>query len=160
MRNIIFYLVFLVLIVAMGFIGYTYMQQRSYAHITTYEECAKAGYPILESYPPRCMTPDGKSFTGPGSITIPPTNSPETSDSPAMKGAKKDLANRLSLATSEISVKEARIKEWSDGCLGLGKANEICIQAITPGYEFVLSAKGKEYTYRTDQTGSVVRIEE
>ena len=31
--------------------------------ITTFEECAQAGYPILESYPEQCRTPDGRSFT-------------------------------------------------------------------------------------------------
>lgn len=32
------------------------------AAIVSFEECAKAGYPIMESYPPRCKTPDGKIF--------------------------------------------------------------------------------------------------
>src|SRR5688572_17846269 len=31
--------------------------------INSYEECAAAGYPIMESYPERCITPDGRSFT-------------------------------------------------------------------------------------------------
>lgn len=31
--------------------------------ITTFDECIIAGYPILESYPPQCKTPDGRSFT-------------------------------------------------------------------------------------------------
>ncbi len=31
--------------------------------ISTFEECAAAGYPILETYPEQCRTPDGKSFT-------------------------------------------------------------------------------------------------
>jgi hypothetical protein len=30
--------------------------------ITSFEECAAAGYPIMESYPEKCATPDGKSF--------------------------------------------------------------------------------------------------
>ena len=30
--------------------------------ISTFEECAKAGYPILESFPPQCRTPDGEIF--------------------------------------------------------------------------------------------------
>lgn len=30
--------------------------------ITTFEECAAAGYPIMESYPEQCRTPDGRSF--------------------------------------------------------------------------------------------------
>lgn len=33
------------------------------AAFTNFEECAAAGYPIQESYPPRCSTPDGKTFT-------------------------------------------------------------------------------------------------
>lgn len=31
--------------------------------ISSYEQCVQAGHPILESYPERCITPDGKSFT-------------------------------------------------------------------------------------------------
>ncbi len=30
--------------------------------VTTFEECAKAGNPIMESYPRQCKTPDGKTF--------------------------------------------------------------------------------------------------
>lgn len=31
--------------------------------ISNFDECVKAGYAILESYPPQCVTKDGKSFT-------------------------------------------------------------------------------------------------
>jgi hypothetical protein len=31
-------------------------------NITSFEECVKAGYPILESYPRQCRTPDGRNF--------------------------------------------------------------------------------------------------
>jgi hypothetical protein len=31
-------------------------------NITSFEECVKAGYPILESYPRQCRTPDGRIF--------------------------------------------------------------------------------------------------
>src|SRR3989344_4173501 len=30
--------------------------------VTNFEECVKAGYPILETYPEQCRTPDGRSF--------------------------------------------------------------------------------------------------
>lgn len=30
--------------------------------ITSFEECAGAGYPIAESYPRQCRTPDGQHF--------------------------------------------------------------------------------------------------
>jgi hypothetical protein len=31
--------------------------------VTNYDECVAAGYPVAESYPPQCFTPDGRSFT-------------------------------------------------------------------------------------------------
>lgn len=31
--------------------------------ITTFTQCADAGFPIQESFPERCQTPDGRSFT-------------------------------------------------------------------------------------------------
>ena len=30
--------------------------------ITNFEECAAAGYPVMESYPRQCKTPDGRNF--------------------------------------------------------------------------------------------------
>lgn len=35
------------------------------AGIESYEDCVAAGYPVQESNPPVCVTPDGTSFTGP-----------------------------------------------------------------------------------------------
>jgi eight-cysteine-cluster-containing protein len=48
----------LILILVLSCIGCTAVQD-----INSYEECVAAGYPILESYPEQCMTPDGRSFT-------------------------------------------------------------------------------------------------
>ncbi len=33
------------------------------AQITSFEDCAKAGYLVMESYPRQCKTPEGASFT-------------------------------------------------------------------------------------------------
>jgi len=32
------------------------------ALITSFEECAAAGYPIMESYPEQCRSPEGQNF--------------------------------------------------------------------------------------------------
>ncbi|KKW20100.1 MAG: hypothetical protein UY63_C0001G0005 [Parcubacteria group bacterium GW2011_GWA2_51_10] len=32
------------------------------ANIKNFDECAAAGYPIMESYPEQCRTPDGRTF--------------------------------------------------------------------------------------------------
>ena len=31
--------------------------------INNFEDCVNAGYPLMESYPMRCKTPDGRTFT-------------------------------------------------------------------------------------------------
>jgi len=43
--------------------GYVYYQnQQKIQQISNFDECVKAGYPILETYPEQCKTPDGRSF--------------------------------------------------------------------------------------------------
>lgn len=48
------------------------------ADIDSFEDCAAAGYPIMESYPEQCATPDGRSFTrdisGDQSSSVPSTD--------------------------------------------------------------------------------------
>lgn len=40
--------------------------------VSSFDECAAAGYPILEKYPEECLTPDGRSFT-----RVTPVESPQ-----------------------------------------------------------------------------------
>ena len=59
-------LVFIAIISVFCFLGgiiYFSTSQLSIKSIASYEDCVNAGYPILESYPEQCMTPDGRSFT-------------------------------------------------------------------------------------------------
>ena len=37
-------------------------QEGRWLSITTFDECASAGYPVMESYPEQCRTPDGRTF--------------------------------------------------------------------------------------------------
>lgn len=37
--------------------------QEKIKKIKTFEDCARAGYPVTTSYPAICHTPDGRSFT-------------------------------------------------------------------------------------------------
>lgn len=59
-------LIFLVIIVVIGITVYFTMFKPDEVPITdinNFEECISAGYPAMESYPRRCNTPDGKTFT-------------------------------------------------------------------------------------------------
>jgi hypothetical protein len=43
--------------------------------VASYAECVKAGYPIQESFPPRCVTPDKRVFVEDVSVVLPNINS-------------------------------------------------------------------------------------
>lgn len=78
---------------------------------------------------------------------------------PAASVARKDLASKLSLNEKSIVIMQITDTTWNDGCLGLGKADESCLQALVPGFKVEMLAKGKTYFYRTDKTGLVIRAE-
>ncbi len=53
---------------------------------------------------------------------------------------------------------------WPGGCLGLPKADEACTKNLVAGWRVKLEAEVaggmREFTYRTDETGSEVRLEQ
>lgn len=61
-------LIYLVLILTFigvaggGVIFWNSQESDSKEEVRSFEECASAGYPILESYPARCETAEGKTF--------------------------------------------------------------------------------------------------
>lgn len=50
-------------------------------------------------------------------------------------------------------------KEWPDSCLGLPEKDEMCAQVVTSGYEVTVQGNGKEAIYRTNDDGSVMRVQ-
>lgn len=56
-------LIFIALIIWVGFvIAKKYGPTSLPVTVSSFEECAKAGYPVMESYPRQCKTPDGRTF--------------------------------------------------------------------------------------------------
>lgn len=62
MKKILIGLIVLVLLVA----GFVYVYKKAGSPITSdiksFEDCSSAGYPVMESYPRQCKTPDGRTF--------------------------------------------------------------------------------------------------
>ncbi|KKS67491.1 MAG: hypothetical protein UV36_C0007G0013 [Parcubacteria group bacterium GW2011_GWC2_42_6] len=53
------------LIISAGFIFWYLMNQKNQSQtseIANFKQCTIAGYPIMESYPRQCQTPDGRNF--------------------------------------------------------------------------------------------------
>jgi uncharacterized secreted protein with C-terminal beta-propeller domain len=73
--------------------------------------------------------------------------------------AKLDLAERLGSQPGDVDVVSVKARNWPDGCLGLGGADQVCTQAIVPGYEVTLMHEGVQYVYRTDTSETVILAE-
>lgn len=76
----------------------------------------------------------------------------------AAQAAREDLAKQLKIDASEVKIEQVVPALWANSCLGLGAANEACLQVITSGYLVTLSGGGKIYEYRTDIDGSALRL--
>lgn len=59
--SLVIVLIILVILAGLVYGGYSYFQQQKIKGINSFEECGKY-YPIMESYPAQCNTPDGRHF--------------------------------------------------------------------------------------------------
>ena len=70
---------------------------------------------------------------------------------------KQHLAQRLSIAIDQIMLSDIKPVVWRDAGLGCPKPGIDYIQVETPGYNILLEAGGKTYTYHTDETKRFVQ---
>lgn len=82
------YLLLVVVLIGAGFTGWLYFSMQN-TKIQSFEDCASAGYPVMESFPSQCMTPDGKSFVQEVSTpSVEPSLSVTSFPSPSSTGKK------------------------------------------------------------------------
>jgi hypothetical protein len=78
---------------------------------------------------------------------------------PVITRLRQALSKRTKIPAARLKVVEATAKTWSDGCLGLAKADEICTQAIVSGWRVVFSDGKQQWVYRSDKQARVYRLE-
>ena len=76
-----------------------------------------------------------------------------------------DLTAANTEAESAVfEIVSAQRETWSDGCLGLPQSDELCTQALVPGWRVKVEANLPggliQFTYRTDETGEQIRFED
>jgi len=97
----------------------------------------------------------GPSYPGPNDPNrLPPQSAPE-GGSPETLAAitdlvSQDLAQRLALDVSQITVSSSEEVDWPDSSLGCPAPGYAYMQVITPGYKLILQANGTAYEYHTD----------
>lgn len=72
---------------------------------------------------------------------------------------RQDLSKRTRIPAATLKVVEATAKTWSDGCLGLAKADEICTEALVSGWRVVFSDGKQRWIYRSDKQARLFRLE-
>jgi hypothetical protein len=84
---------------------------------------------------------------------MPPEMVPEQVSDRVLEYAADDL----NVPESELSLLRFNQEVWSDGCLGLGQPNEICLQALVPGWQLEVVYNEESFFYRTDNYGDIIR---
>jgi hypothetical protein len=74
------------------------------------------------------------------------------------KAVLENVQEQSGKQLSELAIVKVQQETWSDGCLGLGE--EICTQAQVPGWLVVVASEEQLWAYRTDATGSTVKLDE
>lgn len=118
------------------------------------------------------VTNPGKSEQPSTETLVTPTQKPVTSADNAPSGsihnlpvptpvaaARKAASEFLGIPEGEAIIMTAFEKEWPDSCLGLPEKDEMCAQVVTSGYEVTVQGNGKEAIYRTNDDGSVMRVQ-
>jgi len=122
---------------------------------------------MLEQQPAASFTPNLDSLDAMlRSLLVPPsasaTPTPEIFIPAPVEGVladhtRQDLASRLGMDFTSISVEAISHQDWPDSCLGLApQGGQACDKTDTPGWRIVLNAAGHTHEYRATEDGSLV----
>jgi len=61
-KTLLYGIIVIIVIVVAGVVWSLSNREATIAAISNFEECAEAGYPVLQTAPRQCKTPDGRTF--------------------------------------------------------------------------------------------------
>ncbi|MDP8964403.1 MAG: hypothetical protein M3O33_10560 [Cyanobacteriota bacterium] len=75
------------------------------------------------------------------------------------KAVLQDAARRANLSVSQLRIVQAEERDWPDGCLGLAAPGQGCTRSIVPGWRVTVEGGRQTFVYRTNESGSVIKLE-
>ena len=72
---------------------------------------------------------------------------------------QNQISEALGVPLESIQLQNIEKMDWPNSCLGLPEGDEVCAEAITPGWLLTFNINDQQYQYRVDSTGTVVRQE-
>lgn len=92
-----------------------------------------------------------------GETTEPPIGTATPAVPVGVNAALTKLAEQMDSVRRGFTVLSVTEAEWPDGCLGLAGPDEMCTQAIVPGYSVMIETDEGQLEVRTNESGSQVR---
>ncbi|MEH2089027.1 hypothetical protein [Nostoc sp.] len=77
---------------------------------------------------------------------------------PVANAVLRDLARRQGVFTRQLQIIDYNQQTWRNGCLELPQADEICTQALVPGWRIVVSNGKENWVYHTNNNGRSLRL--
>ncbi|WP_009634394.1 hypothetical protein [Synechocystis sp. PCC 7509] len=71
----------------------------------------------------------------------------------------REAAQRLKVSSSQVKIVKAERRNWSDGCLGLGRPQDSCAAVVTPGWLVTVEGKQQRLVYRTGDIGGAIAFD-
>lgn len=86
---------------------------------------------------------------------------PDVGDLPnsVAKAVLSEASRQSNLPVSRLSVTQAEKRDWPDSCLGIPEPLILCAQRIVSGWRVVVEGGRQTLVYRTNETGSVIKLE-
>ena len=72
-----------------------------------------------------------------------------------VEDARQDLAKRLSVPLTGVSVARTKTVVWPNASVGCPEPGMAYADVLTPGYQIVLKAEDREYEYHSSRTGGL-----
>jgi anaerobic glycerol-3-phosphate dehydrogenase len=93
----------------------------------------------------------------PAPIVPPAATSVEISAAP-IAAIETYLSQQKNISAADLTLQQVETVEWSDSCLDLPRPDELCAQAITPGFRVEFATPQKRYVVHTDRSGRLIRL--
>ena len=77
---------------------------------------------------------------------------------PVANAVLQDLGRRQGISTRQVQIIDYNQQTWRNGCLELPQPDELCTQALVPGWRLVVSNDKQNWIYHTNSNGRSLRL--
>lgn len=72
----------------------------------------------------------------------------------------ESASDEFNVPLPELKILKAESKTWPNGCLGIPDPLALCTQALVNGWRVVVGHENHRWVYRTNESGTVVKLEQ